>query len=248
MSIQSGASFSPADGAARWTKGLLVATLVLSIVGIISGFLQIELLSRAATGAISDAEAAANDSRQQLIGVLQFLLVLGTAVAFLMWFQRAHKNLPGLGGRELKYSPGWAVGGFFVPFLNLVRPLQVMREVWHGSDPSGLERDVASSGPSIRNQLGTPPLVGWWWALFLVSGFLGNITPRMAFAPNQTLDQLQALSGLLVFSDVIEIPSVLVAVRLVGRLTTWQGERAERVRQRAGAPLAPSAGNPTSAM
>ena len=41
---------------------MLVATLVLSVAGIVSGFLQIELLSRAATG-ISDAEAAANDAR-----------------------------------------------------------------------------------------------------------------------------------------------------------------------------------------
>ncbi len=248
MNTQSVASFAPADGAARWTKGLLVATLVLSVVGIVSGLLQIELLSRAATGGISDTEVAANDSRQQLIGVLQIVLILGTAVAFLMWFHRVHKNLPALGGRELKYTPGWAVGGFFVPFLNLVRPLQVMREVWHGSDPSGLERDVASGGPSIRNQLGTPSLVGWWWALFLVSSFLGNITARMAFAPNQTLDQLQVMSGLLVFSDVLDVPSAFVAIGLVARIARWQGERSDRIRQSGGETPAASAGKPASAI
>jgi hypothetical protein len=104
-----------------------------------------------------------------------------------------------------------------------------MREVWHGSDPAGLEPDAASGGPVIRIQLGTPRLVGWWWALFLVSGFLGNITARMAFASNQSLDQLQALSGLLVFSDLLDVPSVLVAVRLVSRVTIWQTQRAELV-------------------
>lgn len=241
MSTQSVASFVPADGAGRWTKGLLLATLVLSVVGIVSGLLQLELLSRAATGGISQAEAAANDSRQQLIGVLQLLLYVGTVVAFLIWFHRVHKNLPDLGGRELKYTPGWAVGGFFVPFLNLVRPLQVMREVWLGSDPSGLERDIASGGPSIRNQLGTPALIGWWWALFLISGFLGNIAMRMGFGQNQTLDQLQDLTALLVFSDVINIPSALVAIRLVGRITGWQAERGDRIRSAIPPPLpAPS--------
>lgn len=248
MSTQSATSFAPPDGAGRWTKGLLVVTLVLSVVGIVSGLLQIELLSRAATGGVSDAEAAANDARQQLIGVLQFVLILGTAVAFLMWFHRVHKNLPRLGGRELKYTPGWTVGGFFVPFLNFVRPLQVMREVWHGSDPSGLERDNRSDGPSIRNQLGTPSLVGWWWALFLVSSFLGNITARIAFAPNQTLDQLQVTSGLLVFSDVLDVPSALVAIRLVARITSWQGERSDRIRHRGGETPAASADNPASAI
>ena len=218
--------FSPLDAAARWTKGLLVATIVLSLVAIVSGLLQVELLSRAASGGISDAEAAANDSRQQLIGVLQVLLFLGTAAAFLVWFHRAHKNLPALGVRQLKYTPGWAVGGFFVPFLNLVRPLQVMREVWNGSDPEGLERGSIDGGFVNRTQPGTPLLVGWWWALFLVSGFLGNMAARMAFAPNQSLDQLQTLSGLLVFSDLLDVPSALMAIRLVGRLTTWQALRA----------------------
>ena len=234
MTTPSVAPFSSPEGAGKWTKRLLIAGVVLSGVAIVSGLLQIELLSRAAGGGISDAEAAANDLRQQFIGILQVLLLLATAIAFLVWFHRTHKNLPGLEGRELKYTPGWAVGGFFVPFLNLVRPFQVMREVWHGSDPAGLERDVAPDGPEIRNRLGAPRLVGWWWALYLVSGISGNIVARMAFAPNQTLDQLQAFSALLVFSDLLDVPSTLVAIRLVDRVTSRQVERAERVRRRGG--------------
>lgn len=248
MTTQSNVPFSSQDSAGRWTKGLLVATLVLSAVAVVSGHFQNELLSRATSGGISDAEAAANDSRQQLIGVLQLLLFIGTAVAFLVWFHRTHKNLPALGGRELKYTPGWAVGGFFVPFLNLVRPLQVMREIWHGSDPAGLERDASAKGPDTRNQFGTPPLVGWWWALYLMTSVLGNIAARMALAPNQTLDQLQALSGLLVVSDLLEIPSALVAIRLVGCVTSWQTERASLVRQRGTqSQTAPAPGCPSGA-
>lgn len=217
--------FELADAAARWTKGLLLATLVLSLVGIVSGLLQMDLLSRAATSRITEAEVAENDSRQQLIGLLQIPVFLGTGVAFLIWFYRAHRNLTALGGRELKYTPGWAVGGFFVPFVNLVRPVQVMREVWHGSDPSGIERDLSPAGPSIRRQLGTPPLVVWWWVLFVLSSLVGNSIIRIAFAENQTLDQLQKLSSLLVMSDLIEIPSAVVALLLVGRITRWQSDR-----------------------
>jgi len=225
-----------------------VATLVLSVVAAVPEILRIELISRATSGGISDAEAAANDSIQQLIGVLQLILTLGTVVAFLVWFHRAHKNLPALGGRELKYTPGWAVGGFFVPFLNLVRPLQVMREIWHGSDPAGLERDAAATDPATRNQLGTPPLVGWWWALFLITSFLANIAGRMAFAPNQTLGQLQAMTGLLVVSDLLDVPSALVAIRLVGRVTSWQTERASLVRQQSTqSPTAPAVSAPSRA-
>ncbi|MGH8545883.1 MAG: DUF4328 domain-containing protein [Gammaproteobacteria bacterium] len=247
MNTQSVLSFAPSDGLARWTKGLLVATLMLSAVGIISGLLEVELLSRAASGDISDSEVAANDARQGLIGVLQVLVFLGTAVAFLAWFHRVHKNLLALRGRELKYTPGWAVGGFFLPFLNLVRPLQVMREVWHGSDPSGLERDTESAGPSIRNELGTPALVGWWWALFLISTLLGNIIMRASFSEDLTLADLQALSGALVFADILNILGAVVAVRLVGRITGRQAQRAERIRQFGTEAPAGSVSNPGTA-
>lgn len=227
-------AFSPADGAARWTKGLLAAILVLAVAGIVGGLLEIKLLSRAAAEGISDAEALANDSRQAIIRLLQILASLGTAVAFLMWFRRVHRNLPSLGGRELKYTPGWAVGGFFVPFLNCVRPLQVMREVWHGSDPSGIARDTAPSGPAIRNQLGTPAWIAWWWGLLLISSVLASIVMRWGLAENQTIGQLQVLSSLLVLSDLLDVPAALVAIRLVGRITGWQAERRVGITQGTG--------------
>jgi hypothetical protein len=53
---------------------------------------------------ISDAEAAANDSRQQLTGILQIFVVPGTTVAFLVWFHRMHKSLPALGGPSVSSS------------------------------------------------------------------------------------------------------------------------------------------------
>ena len=216
---------------ARWTKALLLGTLAISVVGIFSGLLQLGLLTQAEGGDISEAAAAANDARQQLIGVIQVLLYLATGITFLAWFHRVHKNLSGLGGRDFKYSPGWAVGGFFIPFLNLVRPLQVMREAWHGSDPAGLERDLGTSGPSLRNQLGTPALMAWWWTFFLVSGLLGNIIMRMSFAENPTLDHLKTLTGLMVFSDLWDVPLALLAIGLVSRITSWQTQRLERMQE-----------------
>ena len=203
----------------------------LSVMGIVSGGMEIELLSRAAKGGVTTDEADASDARQQVIGVVQLPFTLATGIAFFMWFHRVHKNLPALGSRSLKYTPGWAVGGFFVPFLNLVRPAQVMNEVWHASRPTALKRDLGPAGPRLRDRSGAPALVGWWWALFLASGILGRITTRMALAENPTLDHLQTLSGLLVSADVVTIPGVLLAVALIGRITGWQRERFDRLQQ-----------------
>ena len=230
MSTQSSNSFVSVAGVARWTKVLLIVTLGISLVGAIFGISQIELIYRAVHEGVSDSELNANDSRQQLIGLIQVLITVGTAVAFLMWFHHVHRNLSSLGGREFKFTPRWAVGGFFVPLINLVRPFEVMREVWHGSDPSGLTRDTGLSGPSERDKLGGPPLVVWWWWLFLISSFLGYLALRVEFSENQTIDYLYLSSGLMVLMDLVDIAGVVVAVRLVSHITKWQGSRAEQAR------------------
>jgi uncharacterized protein DUF4328 len=217
--------FTPADRRAQWVKALLRATLILTSLAIVSSLLQIELLRRAVHHPISHAEAVANDWRQMVLRVVMTLLELGLAAAFLAWFHRVHRNLPALGARDLKYTPRWAVGGFFVPFLNLIRPVQVMREVWHASDPAAIERDALPLGPALRNQLGTPPLVAWWWTLWIGSKIAGEILGLQAQLRDRSLTALQTITWLLVLIDVISLASALVAIQLVERITAWQTER-----------------------
>lgn len=231
MSTHAIEGFASPTGAGQWTKGLLLASLALAVVATVAGLLQIDLLSRATSGNVTVAEAAASDARQQTIGVLQLLVHVATAVAFLVWFRRVHKNLSSIGGRDLKYTSGWAIGGFFVPFLNLIRPLQVMREVWHGSDPAGIERDTAPSGPLIRDQLGTPSPVGWWWALFVISSFLANVSMRMLLSDDQTIERLQAATFLDVVANVLWVSAAVLAILVVGRVTAWQVLRADEIYQ-----------------
>ena len=234
--------FVSANRAARWSQGLLWATLVISFVAAVSGFFEISLLNRMGAGVISETEANANDLRQGAIGILQFLITLATAAAFLTWFYRAHKNLPRLGARNLEYPPGWAVGGFFVPFLNLVRPYQVMREVWCRSYPPSPE-----SGSTPEGQPPQPPtltLVGWWWGLFLLSAALGRVSARIALAGDPTLQQLKLGSVASLISDLIDFPTAWLAIRIVGQINRWQNERASRLPAPTAAPPPPIAPPP----
>ncbi|MEO1935287.1 MAG: DUF4328 domain-containing protein, partial [Myxococcales bacterium] len=121
------------------------------------------------------------DARQSAFGIAQVLALLACAVAFCSWFAQTHRNLVGSGVQNLKYSPGWAVGGFFVPFLNLVRPYQVMKEVWAGS--------LSLARPLQTDSLQLPPIVGWWWALFLISSFLDNASSRLMLRAEE-LDEI----------------------------------------------------------
>ena len=119
------------------------------------------------------------------------------------------------------------MGGFFVPFLNLVRPYQVMREVWCSSYLPSLE-----SGATPEGQSPQPPtltLVGWWWGLFLLSGALGRISARIALAGDPTLQQLKIGSVASLISDLIDIPTAWLAIRIIGQINRWQNERASRL-------------------
>lgn len=229
MSSQSIPTFAPANRAARCTLVLLAANVVVSVVALVAGFRRNELLVRVATGAVSEAEAAAKDSSGPVIRMVQLALGLGIIVAFLMWFYRVHRNLRALGGRDLKYTPGWAVGGFFVPFLNFVRPLQVMRETWHGSDPARLERDVTLGGPILRNHLGTPSLVRWWWGMSLASTLIAGCSARGALDPHPTIHDRQVLSSISVVSEALDIPRAIVAMCLVALITRRQARRRDRM-------------------
>lgn len=222
------ATFSPGGfaslrGPARWTKGLLSFTVVLAALGALSSLAQVELISRAAEG-IAEAEATANDARQQVIGALKFLTLIATAVVFLIWFHRAHANLAASRSPKGLFTPGWAVGSFFVPFLNVAWPFMAMRELWNGTMSADATPADAASEPSSAPSLptSTPAIVGWWWALFLVSNALENASSHLGLRDTPTLPTLELVSWLMVGSNVLEIAAATLAIVLVDRITARQ--------------------------
>jgi hypothetical protein len=156
--------FASSRKRAQWAIALLVAIVMLDLLSAMSTWLEIGLFERAMAGAsISEAEAVANDNRQAMIGLLVLAVWIGSCVAFLLWAHRAHRNLPSLGVGNLRFKPRDAIIYFFIPILNLFRPLQVMKETWYGSHPA-----------TGRLQTGRPSMavVGWWWGLFLITNWI----------------------------------------------------------------------------
>src|SRR5918997_5039842 len=107
------------------------------------------------------AEAAeTNDLRQGAVWLIHLAVRVALVVAFLLWLHRASKNLRALGNpsQRIEFTPGWAVGWFFIPFANLVMPYKAVREVWEKSDPAvRTGDDFMFAGPSSA-----PLLLGWW--------------------------------------------------------------------------------------
>jgi len=92
-----------------------------------------------------------------LIAGASLAVSVAIPVAFLMWIHRAYRNLPALGATRLDYTPAWAVGWFFVPFISMIRPYYVTAEIWRLSGPLGF-RSV--DGIAGRRRF-SPLLVAW---------------------------------------------------------------------------------------
>jgi hypothetical protein len=112
-----------------------------------------------------------------IIGGAGLVAVVGSLTAalfFCLWLHRAAKNLPALGRGGMQFTPGWSVGWFFIPFANLVKPLAAVSELWKASDPDQDPREP-------YGWLGSPTtgLLPLWWAAWIGSSILGNISGRI---------------------------------------------------------------------
>ncbi len=176
---------------------ILVGTTVLSLA---SDMLQLQFLN---SGRLNMIEAEANDTRQRVVGIVHLLAYAVTGVAFLRWIHRASLNVRGFGAQNLQFTPGWSIGYYFIPFLNLVRPYRAMKEICQ-----------ASKNPDEWSSQSVPPTLGWWWALFLISGFLGQTSFRLSMQAN-SISTLSTSTTVSIVSGIVDIPLCFVALTLV---------------------------------
>ena len=222
-SLGLGPTFVSGQTIAFLVAGCLSLYILISLAGAAADISRIELLSKPTAGLrIPPPEVTVNLALTILIRLSLIGITLLTAVFFLIWIYRAHKNLKALGATDLKYSPGWAIGGFFVPLLNIVRPYQVMAEIWRASVSGG--RVSGGSGWTYEQ---TPVFIGLWWGLWLISGFLDSFSVFMVFGTGADNRLLVASRFRLVYA-VISIASAALAITVVLRTNARQ-EDANRV-------------------
>src|SRR5258708_386553 len=106
---------------------VLLAIVILSeIVRVATQWLVIDFLNGITPGAPVDiTKANAVDANHQAANTVFLVVYVVAGLGFVVWFYQAVANLRAAGLKQMEFTPGWAIGGFFVPFLNLVRPLQV---------------------------------------------------------------------------------------------------------------------------
>lgn len=196
----------------RWAQALIFLVSIAAGYGIWAIWVEITLVERIRDGVfVTFDEVAASDARLSRAGLLYLVAFVAATAAYLMWLYRAAGNLAsvrsGDGSTPLRFSPGSAVGWYFIPVMNLFRPIQVMGELYRESNP---ERRSS-------------PLISWWWLLWLTAALLGpGITGFRTF---QSSGQAVVADWRTIASSIVLVADALLIYVIIGRICAWQDER-----------------------
>jgi hypothetical protein len=201
--------YVPLDGRLKAIKIVFPLLAGVGVVAAASDMVEISLLSDLIAGQpVSDAKLDASDTRQGLIGFLQLAVLVAAVVVFIRWLHQAYKNLDVVAPGVRRYGHGWAIGSWFVPFLNLWRPKEIINDIHRGGE-----------GPNVAT------LLWFWWALFLISNWIANFGFRSVFS-DDTLEHLRDGSIATLVSDIIDVPGAILALLVASALTRGLDARA----------------------
>lgn len=218
----------PLGGRGKVAVALLAACAVVALISAWSAWDLTGLLEE-----VSASEAAADDgglpastvsrlqvieARESMLWKMSLALLVGTAIAFLVWFSRAHANLVTRRLPHLQHTAGWVIAGFFVPVVSLFQPCLVMNEVWRGSATLG------RGGPAVAwRSTATSPWVLVWWLGWTASRIAGLVAARMVDGYGaRSSSSLRTAMSFELASHVLEVVAAIVASWLILKISGFQ--------------------------
>jgi hypothetical protein len=212
-------AFRPPTSLGNGLRGAIAAfvLLTLAVVGVMAYGLQLlqQGIDSGITAELQDKLLRAGWLQLNLFR-LQLVLMLACYIWAGCWIYRVACNVRALGARGLDDSPGWAVGWYAVPFMNLVRPLRAMTQIWLGSQ-----------APTRWQKLGTPSLLSLWWG-FWIAGNLSYWFVTQYLKPEHTFDGLHTQQLLLLGGQGLNLAAAALFLLVVSRLTRMQAEEYQR--------------------
>jgi len=163
-----------------------------------------------ASQALAVADGEASDFRQGVIGIVYIAVFIVSGFLILRWIHRANYNARQLGAENMKFTPGWSIGYYFIPILTLWKPYQAMNEIWK-----------ASKSPSDWEHSTTSPILPIWWALWLISGFLDQAIFRFSKSA-ESLQELLNINLITQVSNFLDIALALVLLSIVNNIYHMQ--------------------------
>jgi hypothetical protein len=196
---------------------LLAGCVGVSVLKVMLDLYGITLFSRwtADPSSIVVADGEAFDLLDLGLVGLELLLLLATAIATMTWLYQAY------GSREadpalLPHARWWTIGGWLIPVISLVRPFQLMRNLY---------RATASAEPPEQPAASVRYPARFRWACWLVGNLLTSIAVRLA-PDDPDFGELRTAVSLDLVIEMIMIAAAVLFVAVLRSITSNLWRRA----------------------
>ncbi|MCU4177435.1 DUF4328 domain-containing protein [Carboxylicivirga sp. N1Y90] len=209
---------------AKITERVFIFLGITTVFAVVSNVMEHNLLQDLKGGLMyDDSQLEMSDLRQGIIGLVQTGLTITSVVVFLGWFRRAYGNLHRSGIRNITYSETMTNWSFVIPFINLYRPYQIMKELLQE-----MKRVVITVVPSYRLQISSG-IIGMWWTVYIIRGILGQIAFRSSLRA-ETVFELSNSSMAFIISDTFDIIAIIVTILMVKQVSKEEEMFAESLK------------------
>ncbi|MGI8461392.1 MAG: DUF4328 domain-containing protein [Solirubrobacterales bacterium] len=209
----------PLGGFATTIIVFLVLIATFSLFNLIGDLAYIGVL-----GEFGNGEASASDVEdvQIALGALSifgFIFACLAAGFFIAWMYRAYRNLERMSVAGMRYESGWAIGAWFIPFFNLLRPKQIIDDIWRAGEAGVEVRDDSWR----RRQV--PMLLHWWWGIWVASFIVAVAVGILSFDPEATaigvedVDNVRTTTSVALISVACQMIAAVLGCLVVRRIT-----------------------------
>ena len=211
--------------APTWQSGRVLGWLLIAVAGFSIVDVLVELDRAFSATTIIASGSGPGWSYASPIAFVTGPIVLACEILWLIWQHRVTADLWARGVEGLRFTPGWAVGWWFVPIAWWWQPVRSMRELSHRAGRTG-----SSGSPAV-----TDGVLAAWWATYVGSQLVAvpvlvivfhAMTPLFshlgeAGIPTITIQasDARAIAAWACVGGVVRIASALLATHMVWRIS-----------------------------
>ena len=202
----------------KFVKLCLFGLVAVCFINIFSNFMQINLVNdyfvkNLYSEDVFNVLIEKNDFRVDIINNFYMLFLYPSFFLIGRWFYVCAKINHISRKEELKFSPGWSVGWYFIPFANLVMPYRSLKETYKASFKS-------ENWQSIKIPYDFPV----WWSTWLLGNWFDWFIFKMLMGDVNTYSELNQISYIEICSNVFLIVNSFFLIRIMNVVCSNQIE------------------------
>ena len=160
---------------------------------------------------------ADNNSAKKKFWVMAWITIIAFLVktfAFAMWGARNNKNLHEIAPwMKDGMKPNMSYVAWFVPIINLIKPLSFFKEVWNETDYALENADVVARDENKIDNSNIYMTI--WWGLILITVWLMNFVLFLTFFREGAFFYKVGHNGMAIFAIVLMIITMCIEAFLV---------------------------------